>query len=354
MNILIIGNGFDVAHGLPTKYSDFLEACSVARDINKSHYFWENNQIALSIGAKKHLNNQKFEILKNIAESLGEKKWNSFIKLSKSYWIDHFIKREKTIGANWLNFEEEIKMVVENLVYEMKYANSEIFDISNTSNGDLQLFWHVHRLDKKPTTYKQLFMKLNEEQEKLVNALGIYMHDYVSKRNIDKKSIIEKRHFDKLLSFNYTTTYEDNYEKDIDSCYIHGKTGKELSGNNMVLGFDDHYIDGAQVIPEMIPFEKYYQRIIKRTDNNYFEWLEKLNDEEKNLIYIFGHSLAPADGDILRQFMLNDKANIDVEIYYYDEVDRCEKVKNLAIILGPDNLIKLTGGIKPVIKFVQK
>ncbi|OOM09319.1 AbiH family protein [Clostridium saccharobutylicum] len=24
MNLLVIGNGFDLAHGLPTKYSDFL------------------------------------------------------------------------------------------------------------------------------------------------------------------------------------------------------------------------------------------------------------------------------------------------------------------------------------------
>lgn len=25
MNILVVGNGFDLAHGLPTKYGDFLE-----------------------------------------------------------------------------------------------------------------------------------------------------------------------------------------------------------------------------------------------------------------------------------------------------------------------------------------
>ena len=25
MNILIVGNGFDLAHGLPTKYADFLK-----------------------------------------------------------------------------------------------------------------------------------------------------------------------------------------------------------------------------------------------------------------------------------------------------------------------------------------
>lgn len=27
MNILVVGNGFDLAHGLPTKYGDFFEFC---------------------------------------------------------------------------------------------------------------------------------------------------------------------------------------------------------------------------------------------------------------------------------------------------------------------------------------
>lgn len=33
MNILIIENGFDLAHGLPTKYGDFLDFCERARRI---------------------------------------------------------------------------------------------------------------------------------------------------------------------------------------------------------------------------------------------------------------------------------------------------------------------------------
>ena len=28
MNILVIGNGFDLAHELPTKYTDFLKFCT--------------------------------------------------------------------------------------------------------------------------------------------------------------------------------------------------------------------------------------------------------------------------------------------------------------------------------------
>ena len=31
MNILVIGNGFDLAHGLPAKYGDFLEFCERIR-----------------------------------------------------------------------------------------------------------------------------------------------------------------------------------------------------------------------------------------------------------------------------------------------------------------------------------
>lgn len=27
MNILVLGNGFDIAHNLPTKYSDFILCC---------------------------------------------------------------------------------------------------------------------------------------------------------------------------------------------------------------------------------------------------------------------------------------------------------------------------------------
>ena len=36
-----------------------------------------------------------------------------------------------------------------------------------------------------------------------------------------------------------------------------------------------------------------------------------------------------------------------------DDFDRAEKVKNLAVILGPNNLIQLTGGINPILDFKE-
>ena len=38
MNILVVGNGFDLAHGLPTKYSDFLDFITLY--ITKYHSDW--------------------------------------------------------------------------------------------------------------------------------------------------------------------------------------------------------------------------------------------------------------------------------------------------------------------------
>ena len=33
--LLILGNGFDLAHGLPTRYSDFLEFCNILKNLSK-------------------------------------------------------------------------------------------------------------------------------------------------------------------------------------------------------------------------------------------------------------------------------------------------------------------------------
>lgn len=37
MNILVIGNGFDLAHGLPTKYMDFLFFCYAVKRLIKDN-----------------------------------------------------------------------------------------------------------------------------------------------------------------------------------------------------------------------------------------------------------------------------------------------------------------------------
>lgn len=115
----------------------------------------------------------------------------------------------------------------------------------------------------------------------------------------------------------------------------------------MVLGYDDSYMN-EEVVSELTPFEKYYQRIVKGTDNSYIQWIKDMN-YEKNNVYVFGHSLSPSDGDVLRQFFEANETH--TTIYYIDEEDKAKKISNLALILGREKLIELAGGISPRITF---
>lgn len=72
MDILILGSGFDLAHGLKTKYSDFLNYC-----VEK--------------------NNKRINGLINYE--------STFID---NIWLRHFITTYHNYGENWIDLEYEI------------------------------------------------------------------------------------------------------------------------------------------------------------------------------------------------------------------------------------------------------
>lgn len=73
----------------------------------------------------------------------------------------------------------------------------------------------------------------------------------------------------------------------------------------------------------------------------------------KNII-VFGHSVDPLDKEIFRKcFNLAEKGGYQYQFLfcYYNESAKLSIVKNLAIILGKNKLIELTG--KNKIKFIK-
>lgn len=128
---------------------------------------------------------------------------------------------------------------------------------------------------------------------------------------------------------------------------------------------------------EFITFKKYFQRIYKKTGNEYTKWIENMNkfyeDEISedsftkqidNHIYIFGHSLDISDKDILKSLILesgfkNDKdgtydRNTKVIIYYHDKAAYAQQITNLVKIIGQDELISRVSGENPTIIFKQQ
>ncbi len=342
MKILILGNGFDLAHGLPTKYEHFLDMLKLASKIHPDG----------TIGPHGYVEKEK-EQYDKFCNLVSKEQQNEFAKISRSsFWVKHFNAVRSIIGDKWLNFEEEIQRVVEELAIDKERLRSG--SVARVSNRDLSEYLGERKFWERKHTYKELFELLYEDLKKVDRALAIYMDGYINRLPIEKKSFFASNEYDRLLSFNYTVTYTENYNPRIETCYIHGKADANRSKqeNNIVLGYDDHYFDDVENVPDLIPFEKYYQRIVNGTDNVYYNWLDEIKQSgDKVIVSIYGHSLAPADGDVIKDFVVCPQ--VYTFVYYRDEYDRAEKIKNLAIILGPQEIIKLAGGPSPKIMFIQ-
>ena len=349
MRFLILGNGFDKMHGLPTGYGDFIDFVMELFTDNplkvfplmKAHIKSEKercNHIIEKI--QKGLSNEIITGSMRLITEVGVEEVFVFcmtmMDIKKSFWINHFVNNSKKIDKRWMDFEKEIEHVIKE-IFNSDYEERELVysDISNKEVADYFI--------GNKTIYSKDFEEMFYNEFRNFNDLiKHYMH-LVNYLPINKLDRFHSDYNDYVLTFNYTDTYERLYSSR-NICHIHGDI------NDIVLGFNDYY-RRETINPRHIKYEKYYQRIVNKTDNIYFNWLEQAANEKEVRVEILGHSLSPEDGDILRKFILLE--NADVVIYYKDENDRAEKIENLAIILNPEKLIELTNGINARITFVQ-
>ena len=176
---------------------------------------------------------------------------------------------------------------------------------------------------------------------------------------LDPISRISRLNIDKVLTFNYTNTYQKLYDspKNINYDYLHGNIAekRELEDNNMVLGIDEYLTIEEQTINiDFIEFKKYYQRILKKTGCKYKEWLEEINinKNETHHIYMIGHSLDVTDKDILRDLIL--APNVTTTIFYHSKTAYKQYISNLVKVIKQDVLIKKVYGANPSIIFEKQ
>ena len=359
--ILILGNGFDIAMGRKTKYTDFIEFEQRLFDRPESDL-------------------QAFLDSKNI--DIDNYKDNLYLK---------FINENKdTLGDNWSNLETMISQLSEAVMYckentDLLYSigYNEPF-LQHIERNMLQLqkdrnycsksyvgrlfFSLFYEKGWKKLEREVALDKLNNEfirqLDLLVELLEIYLSyiDFLDFKVIEIKSkptaldAISDLSNSSVLNFNYTNTsgylFGTSEEK---THFIHGRIDLDRQTNRintMVFGIEDKEND---VNSDLIPYQKYYQRVVKETGNQFEEFFRQTiqfpdNDFEgyitsKNII-IFGHSVDPLDKEIFQKcFELAKKGDYPYRFIftYFDEPAKRSIIKNLAIILGKEKLIELTG-----------
>lgn len=378
MDILIIGNGFDIAHKLPTKYTDFLDFLENVRILKEemplnleqfSDKTDENVQQYLFNSDSNHLDiNPKHE--KYITEMYELSKDNLWIK-----WFNQERKINKTLGKYWIDFEAEISKIIqkiESTLLELSPIEEHIsyYNELQTNlykypifDSFINKFYDKYKSDE--INMERITKKLRNNLNDLIRCFEIYLEDFVKNIDISQLSLdIYNLNVDKILTFNYTNTYQKLYDIDVECAHIHGKAdiNNSIESDNMVLGIDDYLNEDEKFTnTNFIEFKKYYQRLIKGTNCDYKKWLDetqKTNEnkqtknEPKHNVYIFGHSLASTDRDILLDFIENKKTT--TTIYYNNSNQYSEQICNLVHLIGPDKLNEWVHQAKPKIKFVKQ
>lgn len=373
-NILVIGNGFDLYHGLPTKYEHFLDFIKIwdefylnyKNEISKKDTTEIPEYIKIDIeNSKDTFNIDKLTELSKYANIFNIENMKQFDELIKSNcWIDYFLNSNYK-DKGWIDFEYEIEQII-NCMKEVINHHKENNDIKtkpellNKSTYYYQIEKDLHDKIKFFPKYfkkindlgfsylvssefsngnkvniKELRKNLKSELDDLIACLNIYLLEFIDKLYLDFKSdVILDAKIDKVINFNYTDTYKKLYllNNDDDTVHhIHGRIGPK---NNMVLGMKSPIEDDE----DFLYFHKDFQRNQKNTGINYIKWLNK-SIMPSNKIYVLGHSLGSNDSDIFNEIFTASSTK-EITIFYRDENESGRFLENLYKIFNKEKVSK--------------
>ena len=392
---LLLGNGFDLHHKLPTKYIHIVRIFS---------YWSENHEIKFkSIGELYAAYFASFA--ENIEFDRANKEMHDFYLTHKSkldnvrieddqilicfancFWFNYFA-RVISQDIGWIDFENEIQKAIELFQYiidnnveegeivstpkfadfKVSYSNDNLENIGIHNFKDLEGYLFV-RIDRKFIDNHMLSTKwsyraddiaeyLYKELEKVKAVINFYIINFINSildSSVKSQLIPFIDKADMVINLNYTNTAESVYG--ITSGNIVHYHGEALN-NNIVLGVNS-YIDENITVSSagnnsFIVFKKYYQRIIQNTDTKYLTFLNFLRDQVKTRknnsletileLGVIGHSLDKSDEDVIKElFSLCDK----IQIYYYNITDYGRYIQKLTSIFGEKEFLKMRQNLK--------
>lgn len=295
--LFVVGNGFDLAHKLPTRYSDFKKYIgdSIKQDLR------------MSVDDKYlELDNIPHAVLPQIHYGSGEKSgvladYDQEKKIM--YWlIDDAAKRKRQM--NWNEFEAYLG--------ELNFKK-----ILNSWGNDE---WNVMGLRETVTDISAFFFEW-------INAI-----DLNKANKLNSYSELIDGNSDYAISFNYTETLEQLYGMDSDNiCYIHGKreNNKVLQeekrmtsfGENnceLIIGFDAKKLKTRKYTGEVLAT---YVSLIKDTESIMYthrEFFEKISYSMVKEIHTIGFSFSTVDMPYIKKIcsMFNENIGAREMIWY--------------------------------------
>lgn len=378
MNVLLLGNGFDLHYCLPTNYHNFLHTI----DFLLKNYSSEIKTVGdvfsnLDLQAVDPYIADSYSRYNKFYDDmiLDQNKIKDLMDLSNdNIWFRYLLKSfDKDIG--WIDFEREIYTVINafkeffndlNIDFgESKFRESNLsgyiiknFDFFYICTEE-QTFKNgivTHRKYRikeefiieyprgsriKKINKNDIIKELYDSLKDFAKMLKSYLTYFIDPLFNSKPQIgwLEKHqallHNDYVVTLNYTKTFEKLYSS-IDVFHLHGDIDDEI-----VLGINSDSSDSVDTVDTtFISFKKYYQRTMLETDSAYLKWQNKVIAEvgEDIHLLIMGHSLDITDRDIIEDlFNLASR----ITILYHNEGAKASYITNLIKIFGKSEFDEL-------------
>lgn len=327
--IVLIGNGFDLAHGLKTRYEDFinwywdqrlhgiiLEHQAVSADELCSMKIYPtsgyDNWYLFSCGNSYFKNPFKNEwniTGREFIEELESKPDCFDIKYSP--FLKNICKNIKTKG--WVDIENEYYSLLER----------RIAQINNYTEKDVKyLNLQLDVLRYKLIEYlKQEQMKgvdiIDTIKEKIYRPIKLQEISVASKNLLDKSSLGDVNPIaTMLLNFNYTQTPEQyiTNQSNVKLIYIHGKINEPKS---VIFGYGDELEDNYKKLQNLNENEclRHIKSIHYMESDNYRKVLEFIEADTFQII-IMGHSCGNSDRTLLNT-LFEHRNCVSIKPYYY-------------------------------------
>lgn len=311
-NLFIIGNGFDVAHGLPTRYADFKKYLSERIKSNQGIKDIDGDYIKITEISR--LPEQKIWCGKSVCAEYWKEE-------ELIYWLVDEVSNSKS-DMKWSDFETYLsELNIQAVLNKWGYTVENVMKIQETLNDISGFFFRwVNTIDLSKAKKKLNMEKIIKGDENLV------------------------------LSFNYTETLEKLYgvcEHSI--CHIHGKRetdseqqkrkdmtsiGKDCT--ELIIGYEENLL-------KVEDFNLLYTDedirsgvltattgLIKDVKQNIFQekaFFDAVEKADIQNIYSVGFSYSDVDMPYIRAICekIKKSGNMKKCVWYFEEFDSVER-----------------------------
>ena len=352
--LIIIGNGFDLAHGLKTSYKDFI------------NWYWEQRIDDLVSNHTTELKDCLCTIY--ITKESGNTSWSSFA-FQNSYF-KNFDNTRKCTGLEFFQFIKENRkyFIIKYTPFFERITNSietkgwvdienEYYELLKKNAGELYLCKQLNNqldfLREKLAEYLNSLQKC-ERNNRIFNLMtdifdpedfAISSKEQALKDirgnanayiNLDieniKRDQIELQKWIPghimLLSFNYTNTAKLYENFNISHNYIHGELSKP---NEMIFGYGDELDKRYNDLRDRNENELLkYIKTVKYLETGHYRKMLNFIESAPFQVFIMGHSCGNSDRTLLNTIFEHENC-VSIKPFYYVKPDGTDTHQELAI-----------------------